>query len=219
MMITRIFRALIGFSLLFCLAVPYGSAGAVEGVTLPYFSDFVTNVADGQANVVRGVFVPGVLALAVVQQPDADPGSVSIKAGVATQFSEAARNHVIGLLAHNYLAGAAFTSLKVGREVRIIYGDGRVDYFLVNRLAKFQAPQPNDSAGNLIDLSTDIPYSTQDVFTMFYDGDTHVTFQTCIKQDDNSSWGRLFVTAIPVPQRNFRSFIQFLLLHNWNLIR
>jgi hypothetical protein len=218
MMITRIFKALIGFSLLFCLAVPYGSVGAAEGAILPSFSDFVTSVADGQANVVRGVFVQGVLALAVVQQPDADPGSVSIKAGVATQFNEAARNHVIGLLAHNYLAGAGFSNLKVGQEVRIIYGDGRVDYFLVNRLAKFQILQPNDSAGNLIDLSTGIPYSTQDVFTMFYDGDTHVTFQTCIKQGDNSSWGRLFVTAVPVPLRNFQSFMQFMLLHNWNLI-
>ena len=182
MMITRIFSALIGFIVLFCLTVPYGSAGAAEGVILPSFSDFVTSVADGQANVLRGVFVQGVLALAVVQQPEADPGSVSIKAGVATQFREAARNHVIGLLAYNYLAGAAFSSLKVGQEVRIIYGDGRVNYFIVNRLAKLQALQPNDRAGNLVDLNTDIAYSSQDVFIMFYDGDTHIKFQTCIKQ-------------------------------------
>jgi len=29
-----------------------------------------------------------------------------------------------------------------------------------------------------------------------------VTFQTCILQDGNSSWGRLFITAVPVPLMN-----------------
>ena len=41
---------------------------------------------------------------------------------------------------------------------------------------------------------------------MFYDGDAHVTFQTCILQDGNSSWGRLFVTAIPVSPIYLRGF-------------
>jgi hypothetical protein len=41
---------------------------------------------------------------------------------------------------------------------------------------------------------------------MFYNGAAHVTFQTCILQDGNSSWGRLFVTAIPVSSIHLREF-------------
>ncbi|MGD0750791.1 MAG: hypothetical protein ABSA23_05215 [Anaerolineales bacterium] len=134
----------------------------------------------------------------VMQQPRNDPGSVLHIDGVAPQFESADRNHVIGLLAHNDLAGAFFSSLKIGQEVRIVYGDGRVGYYKINRIARFKAPQPDNKNENYVELSSNIIYSAQDLFTIFYNGDAHVTFQTCILQDGNSGWGRLFVTAIPV---------------------
>jgi len=53
-------------------------------------------VVNGQAKEVRGVYVPGILALRVLQQPQGDPGLVLRVDGVATQFRLAARNRVIG---------------------------------------------------------------------------------------------------------------------------
>ena len=203
----RLYKVLVLLPLFIGLAMPHKLAGAADDVILPVFSDFVSAVTDGQANVVRGVYVPGVLALPVVQQPEEDPGSVSRVDGVATQFSTAAKNHVIGLLAHNYLAGAAFSNLKIGQEVRIVFGDGRIDYFTINKLARFQALQPDERTGDLVNLNTKVTYSTQEVFTMFYDGGFHVTFQTCILRNGNSSWGRLFVTAIPVQPFFLRLFL------------
>ncbi len=38
---------------------------------------------------------------------------------------------------------------------------------------------------------------------MFYTGAGHVTFQTCIIKDGNPSWGRFFVTAIPIPVMDY----------------
>ncbi len=121
--------------------MPLGSAGAAHVISLPAFSGFVASVVDGQANVVRGVYVPEVLALRVLQQPAGDNASVLRLDGVVTQFRAAAQNHVIGLLAHNDMAGASFAGLQIGQEVRIVYGNGRVDYYSVNRLASFQALQ------------------------------------------------------------------------------
>jgi len=35
------------------------------------------------------------------------------------------------------------------------------------------------------------------MFKRVYTGDRHVTFQTCIYAEGTSSWGRLFVVAVP----------------------
>jgi hypothetical protein len=198
MKIIHLRKSLLIFALLTCLVIQAQSVSAAGGGTLPVFSVFVSSVTNGQPKIVRGVYVPGTLALQVMQQPENDPGSVLHIEGVATQFGLAARNHVIGLLAHDDLAGAFFSSLKIGQEVRIVYGDGRVGYYRINRLARFKAPQTASQNGNYVDLSSNITYTDQDLFTMFYTGDAHVTFQTCILQDGNLSWGRLFVTAGPV---------------------
>ncbi len=207
----QIQKTFVAFALLIGLVLPLRSASAAGGEALPAFSGFVATVMDGETNVVRGVYVPGVLALRVMQQPADDPESVLRMDGVVTQFGEAALNHVIGLLAHDDLAGVSFSNLRIGQEVRIVYGDGRVEYYMVNRLARFQAPQPGSRDKNYVDLDSNIPYTAQDIFSMFYDGDVHVTFQTCILQDGNSSWGRLFVTAIPIPAMPLQEYQTFML--------
>ena len=216
----RVIKALTVFSLLICLVIPWNSTGAADGVILPSFADFVASVADGQQGVVRGVYVPEVLALRVVQQPAGDPGFVLQTDGIVTQFSAAAQHHVTGLLAHNNLAGALFSNLRIGQEIRIVYGDGRVGLFMVNRLSRFQADRPNSGIENYLDLDSNITYSTQDIFTKFYTGDAHVTFQTCIQMDGNSSWGRLFVTANPIlPAYPFLEASRIQLASELNLIR
>jgi hypothetical protein len=190
-------KAVLILGLLIGLVIPLMSASAADVGDLPAFSDFVIAVKDGQAQVVRGVYVPETLALRVVQQPLNDAGSVSRVDGVATQYRLAAGNQVIGLLAHNDLAGASFPNLKMGQEVRIVYGNGRVEYYLIDRLVRFQALDTGSYKERYIDLSSGVSYTPQDIFSMFYSGDVHVTFQTCIFQNGMSAWGRLFVTAIP----------------------
>jgi len=191
------FKVFILVALLVGFLIPFKPARAAESVVLPTFPDFVTMVMNGQADVVRGVYVPGVMADRVATQPVGNPGYVSKSDGMVTRFDMAARYKVIGLLAHNNLAGVSFSNIVIGQEIRIVYGDGRVAIYMVNQVARFQALQPFSENSDFLDLNTNSTYSAGAIFKMFYQGGDHVTFQTCIFQDGNSSWGRLFVTAVP----------------------
>lgn len=162
------------------------------------FDQFVSAVADGQAGVVRGVYVEGVLALKVDQQPASKPDYVGSANGRATQFQTAAQFNVIGLLAHNYRAGALFFKLQAGQQVKIIYGDGLIETYAVSAIYQYQALQTNNTQGDLIDLATGQQVSVNDAFYQVYTGDKHVTFQTCIRRNGNASWGRYFVVATPI---------------------
>ena len=163
----------------------------------PDFSSFIKNVQNGNPDDLRGVYVPGLLALAVVQQPWDEPGFVSRDPESITQFGMAKEAGIIGLLAHNYLAGSHYAGMKRGDEVRIIFGDGRVEYFIVKQILQYQALQPSSVHSDFRDLDTDIITTAQDVFRKVYSGDRHVTFQTCIEAEGNINWGRLFVIAEP----------------------
>jgi hypothetical protein len=166
---------------------------------LPDFDDFVSFVSDGTSGVVRGVYVPGLFAFRVVQQSPGNDGYVSPAADAITQFSMAGQYGVTGLLAHNYLVGSYFKSLKAGQEIRIVYGDGRVAYYQVSTISRYQAVSPLSVTSNFIDLATGTEYSAQQTFMQFYAGNHHVTFQTCIAKGNEPSWGRLFVVAHPIP--------------------
>jgi hypothetical protein len=172
-------------------------AAAAAPAALPGFDKFVKTVANGKSGLVRGVYVPDVLALRVAQQPAGSPAFVSNTAGVATQFQMAAQHGVIGLLSHNYAGGAQFSGLSAGDEVRIVYGDGRVKIYNVSAVFQYQALEPGNPRGDLIDLSTGARVTAGDVFAAMYSGGDRVTFQTCIAKDGNLSWGRLFVVAEP----------------------
>ncbi|HLF75530.1 MAG TPA: hypothetical protein VI524_14330 [Anaerolineales bacterium] len=173
--------------------------GSHAGNTLPGFTDFVAQVQNGEADVLRGVYVPGVLALPVTQQPENDPNYVSGKNGQATQFATASQYGNVGLLAHNYLSGKSFSQLAVGQEVRLVYGSGKVEYFVVKEVLRFQALQPKSAWSEFRDMASDEVLSVQQMFNRVYAGDRHVTFQTCIQAYGNWSWGRLFVVATPLP--------------------
>ncbi|MBN1454326.1 MAG: hypothetical protein JW963_25135 [Anaerolineales bacterium] len=164
---------------------------------LPDYRNFVESVQNGQTGVLRGVYVDGVLALPIVQQPVGHPGFVSQNADEITQFNMAAEVGNVGLLAHNYLSGASFTNLAPGQEVRLIYGDGAIEYFIVDQIYQYQALQPYSPNSEFRDLETDITITAEALFRKVYRGERHVTFQTCIEADGNSSWGRLFITAQP----------------------
>ncbi len=164
---------------------------------LPDFTDFSKLVQNGKAEVLRGVYVSNALALPVVQQPSGNAGYVSNNDGEATQFDMASQFGNVGLLAHNHLSGKSFSQLAVGQEVRLVYGDGKVEYFIVTEVLRYQALQPTSPWSQFRSLDKDETLSAEQMFKRVYFGDRHVTFQTCIEAAGKLSWGRLFVLAIP----------------------
>jgi hypothetical protein len=169
-----------------------------QETTLPDYSSFVESVKNGQDGILRGVYVPGVLALPIVQQPTGHPGYVSSNEGEVTQFNMATEVGNVGLLAHNYLSGEEFTKLSPGQEVRLIYGDGKVEYYIVDQVLQYQALQPYSPYSEFRNLETQITITAEELFRQVYRGSRHITFQTCIEADGNSSWGRLFIIAKPM---------------------
>ncbi|MBI1880434.1 MAG: hypothetical protein HYR94_19830 [Chloroflexi bacterium] len=167
-------------------------------VNLADFHNFVAQVSNGQRDVLRGVYVRGILAFSIIQQPENNPIFVSNKHDRVTQFQSAARNGVTGLLAHNYLAGSLFYKLAPGYEVLIVYGDGTIQRYRVVSIHRFQKLKPTRLHSKLVDLSTGQELSTAEVFRRFYRGEHHVTFQTCLERNGRLDWGFLFVVAVPL---------------------
>jgi hypothetical protein len=160
---------------------------------------FIDSVKNGSSNELVGVFVPGVLALPVVQQPPGDLYGVSSEPGVVTQYGAAEHFGNVGLLAHNNLAGALFFNLKLGQKVTLVYGNGHSRDYTITSFRQFQATIPDSPYSNFIDLDLpgSAPVRSSDIFNLIYTGGEKVIFQTCIARDGVASWGRIFITATP----------------------
>lgn len=183
-------------------ADPFPTTGSAASSTttrssIMSLADFTAGVKDGKA-ILRGVYIPDVMALRIVQQPKGQAGYVSAIQGVATQFGMASDYGNIGLLAHNFAAGAEFSKITIGSLVNVISGDGTIKVFKVTKIAQYQALQPNSASSNFLDLATNEKLSAGSVFKAMYSGKTHLTLQTCIAKGNESSWGRLFIIAEPV---------------------
>ena len=172
--------------------------GSVD--TLPSLADFSKSVQNGKSELLTGVYVKDVLALPVIQQPSGSAGYVSGNDDEITQFGMAAQYGNIGLLAHNHLSGKSFSQLEVGQEVRLVYGNGKVETYVITDVLEYQALQPTSPYSAFRNVNRDETLSAEQMFKRVYLGDHHVTFQTCIDANGNSSWGRLFVIAIPKAQ-------------------
>ena len=162
----------------------------------PFFDLFVASLINGNKNQVVGIFVDGLMALKVVQQPSSNPGYVSTEMDVATYFTMVINltgNH--GLLAHNYLAGIYYYDLVPGQSVVLIYGDGSTVEYVVSDIEQFQALNPTSPSSNFVNVSTGEGLSAEQLFYRVYGGDSRTTLQTCIALGDEDSWGRLFVIA------------------------
>jgi len=192
-------NAVLLLTILACLFLHPAQAFALGNgeATLPDFAEFSTTVQNSEANVLRGVYVPNVLALPVSQQPAGKAGYVSNKVGEVTQFGMAAKFGIVGLLAHNHLSGSDFSQLAVGQEVRLVYGNGTVEYFVITQILQYQALEPTSQYSSFRDLSNDEFLTAAQLFKKVYGGERHVTFQTCIANAESLSWGRLFVLATP----------------------
>lgn len=187
-------------ALLVCLiSSPIPVQGLGSGENIPSFAEFSKSVQDNEAGILRGVYVPRVLAFPIVQQPAGNAGYVSRSDGEITQFGMASQFGNVGLLAHNNLSGRYFSELAVGQEVRLVFGDGQVEYFVITQVLKFQALEPTSPYSSFRSLSNEETLTAEQLFNQVYRGDRHVTFQTCIASPESLSWGRLFVIATPRP--------------------
>jgi len=178
---------------------PASASPLKEASALPKLKTFVQSVKNGEANSVRGVYADGLFALPVVQQSGNGSSYVSAEPNTLTQFAAALTYGNIGLLAHDFLAGAYFSQLSTGQEIQLVYGDGRIINFMVAGIYRYQAMEPNNVYSKFIDLNSHNNLSATQLFEKVYMGSTHITFQTCIEANGNSSWGRLFVIADPQP--------------------
>ncbi len=159
--------------------------------------DFASSLKNGGSDI-RGIHVPGIMAYRVVQQPSGQNGFVSGTRGTVTQFSLASNYGSIGMLAHNYLAGEKFVELQIDDIIHIVYGDGSFNTFKVKEIHRFQALQPTSPSSDFIDLETNEELTATTLFKRMYAGKTHLTLQTCIAAESESSWGRLFIIAEPI---------------------
>ena len=125
----RLFLTFAFIITLFSTFLPGGNVhaltGPLEGADLPSMDDFIGQVSNGQAGELRGVYIPGILAAPIVQQPAGMNDFVSPWQNVITQFGLASRLGSTGLLAHNYLAGETFGLLQEGQEIMLIDGSGK----------------------------------------------------------------------------------------------
>ncbi len=164
---------------------------------LPSLTAFAGLVNNGQPAQLTGVYVPNLLADSVVQQPSNQATFVSTRHGIITQFRAASGLGSTGLLAHNFLAGAAFPGMKFGQVIYLVYGDGRLATYVVTEVQQYQALQPESPYSEFIDLKNGRSMSSTDVFNTAYGQSGTVVFQTCIASGNEPSWGRLFIIARP----------------------
>ncbi|HMB21829.1 MAG TPA: hypothetical protein VKP08_03305, partial [Anaerolineales bacterium] len=86
---------------------------------------------------------------------------------------------------------------SVGQEVRLVYGDGKVEVFVIQETLHVQALQPDSVTSSFRNLDQDEVLTAGEMFNRAYTGEHHLVFQTCIEANGNASWGRLFVFAMP----------------------
>jgi hypothetical protein len=197
----RLFLIAVFLVALFPAILPSGNVRALAGpfdeAALSSLDDFVGQVRNGQAGVLRGVYVPGILAAPVVQQPPGMDDFVSPYQNVITEFGLASRLGSTGLLAHNYLAGEAFDLIQKGQEIKLVDGSGAVSTFTVTEILRYQALDSGSTATRFLEPGGGATISSADLFRRVYGQPGRVIFQTCIRSGGDSSWGRLFVIAAP----------------------
>lgn len=178
------------------LPVTSGSEEVLLGY--PGLTEFASSLLNGHTGEVVGVYVPGLLALPVRQQPSSQPDYVSRDQNEVTQFSLPKKYGSTGLLAHNYLSGTYFFQLKAKQDVVLIYGDGTLEHYRISQIESFQALKPESPFSNFVNLTSPGQKKTltsADLFNQVYTTSHSLVFQTCIENEGEPSWGRLFIIA------------------------
>ncbi|MEW6093550.1 MAG: hypothetical protein AB1531_06250 [Chloroflexota bacterium] len=178
------------------VALSVSKRPAADG-DLPSLSTFIGQVRNSQANLVTGLYITDLFAYPVVQQPSGQPAYVSKTDDTITQFGLATAYGSLGFLAHNTLAGAQFSSIKVGQLIAVVYGDGHYTLYEVSQVRRFQATRPASPYSSFVDLSTNATLTASDLFYQTYGVKNTLVLQTCITSNGLDTWGRLFIIATP----------------------
>ncbi|OGG07931.1 hypothetical protein A3D05_00050 [Candidatus Gottesmanbacteria bacterium RIFCSPHIGHO2_02_FULL_40_24] len=124
--------------------------------------------------------------------------------GIAAQFGLAARNGVLGILAHNYLEGKEFESIiqQSEREIAVFTAEGRKLLFKVTSVDYYQMLEDGDYYLNLNNVSNTSKkklYTDNEIFNIYYgEANTgNLTLQTCLQKGTNKIWGKVFIVAEP----------------------
>ncbi|MEW6502678.1 MAG: hypothetical protein AB1457_01805 [Chloroflexota bacterium] len=173
----------------------FNNANSEPEASFPSLTQFADTVKNGE-NRITGLYVEKLLAKPVVPQPSGDYEFISNDADAITQFMLTTPD-VVGLLAHNHLAGKLFFEIKPGMRVFLLDGKGKTTEYQVIEIYSYQLVNI-DGVEKYQDLETADIIGTAQLFAKFYMGEKHLTLQTCISRDGNPSWGRLFIYAIPV---------------------
>jgi hypothetical protein len=144
-----------------------------------------------------GIYIPGILALPVIEQPKTDRLYVSAQWDVLTLYQSAEEQGNIGILAHNYLAGGAFYQIPLGHAIWLVDGDDSVRAYTVSHIQSYQRLKRSDAPDEYIDLETNRRLTSGQVFARAYGGRHYLTLQTCLERDGNPEWGLIFVVAKP----------------------
>ena len=165
-------------------------------------SDFTITTELGDTKQIVGIYAPGIFALPVVQQPEDKPWFVSSDPKTVTQFHLAHEYGSLGFLAHNTLAGSAFHELQLKQDLLVIYGDGTSGRYVVGDITRYQALEPNNPYSNFRTMDgKEKVLSSTDLFNLIYGVPSRVVLQTCIEQEGNHNWGRIFIIAYPAKAR------------------
>lgn len=171
------------------------SPPAAARIQAAELAEFSRRVVNGRPGALCGVYLAGILALRVVQQPAGDGAFISTEDETATQFQEADPFGAVGLLAHNTLAGRDFFKIATGQELILIECDGRAEHYRVTQIADYQRLTLGDLRSDFWSLNTNERQTADQVFAKFYQRAHHLTLQTCIKRGGEASWGVRFVVA------------------------
>jgi hypothetical protein len=201
LLVTTLFGSVVGFSTYMKTVPTTGNvpvAGLQGTATIPSLEVFVQSVQNGSSSEVTGIYVPGILALPVGQQPKNNAGYVTRKPRQATQFDMAEQYGTVGILAHNDLAGSDFSNIEIEHYAIVVYGDGRLEYYIINEVQKYQALSPTSTFSDFVNLDgSNERISAGDLFNRVYAPGNRLVFQTCIEAQGDASWGRMFLIAEP----------------------
>ena len=174
------------------------SVRSTSGAAFPELEAFVTSMTPAAPEQLMAVFVPDTFLMPVTQQPSDNPQFVAPVENTITEFAATGKFDSTGLLAHNYLAGENFFTLREGQEFFLVLGDGSTSAFIVTEIQQYQALQPQSPYSDFVDLETSDRLSASQLFKTAYGRAGTVVFQTCIADGGEASWGRLFVIAEPM---------------------
>jgi hypothetical protein len=183
------------------LAMPVTGMELFETRDEEYLTDFqILQEKIDTHQYLAGLFVPNLFAFPVISQPGNNPAYVSPQPDVVTYFSLAEQHGIIGLLAHNTLAGKNFFLLTAG-NILGFYKDESIQWYQVEKIYRFQALEPNSPTSNFRDLDhPERVLSASELFQEIYAQPGTLILQTCIARGQTDSWGRLFIVASPVSE-------------------